>query len=135
MSARVRAEWRARVAAEYASATVTQSYVLWMMQAGAPPDLIDDGLAIVQDELVHSRMSHDVLVALGDPEAPRASSRSSATCSSPTFEHFVSARPLPYRSSNIFASGAPSQARRGRSIASCATRSAIAISVGTCSIG
>jgi 1,2-phenylacetyl-CoA epoxidase catalytic subunit len=69
-TARVRAEWRARIAAEYTSATVTQSYVLWLMQAGAPPDLIDAGLVIVSDELVHSRMSHDVYVAAGGAEAP-----------------------------------------------------------------
>jgi hypothetical protein len=67
---RVRAEWRARTAAEYTSATVTQSYVLWLMQAGAPPDLIDAGLVIVGDELVHSRMSHDVYVAAGGTEPP-----------------------------------------------------------------
>jgi hypothetical protein len=67
---RVRAEWRARVAAEYTSATITQSYVLWLMQAGAPPDLIDAGLVIVADELVHSRMSHDVHVAAGGTTPP-----------------------------------------------------------------
>lgn len=71
MTARVRGEWRARIAAEYTSATLTQSYVLWLMQAGAPPDLIDAGLVIVADELVHSRMSHDVYVAAGGSEAPR----------------------------------------------------------------
>jgi 1,2-phenylacetyl-CoA epoxidase catalytic subunit len=67
---RVRAEWRARIAAEYTSAAVTQSFVLWLMQAGAPPDLIDAGLVIVSDELVHSRMSHDVYVAAGGTEPP-----------------------------------------------------------------
>lgn len=71
MTARVRAEWRARIAAEYTSAAITQSYVLWLMQAGAPPDLIDAGLAIVADELVHSRMSHEVYVAAGGGELPR----------------------------------------------------------------
>ncbi|MEO7112249.1 MAG: ferritin-like domain-containing protein [Polyangiaceae bacterium] len=71
MTAWVRAEWRARIAAEYTSATITQSYVLWLMQAGAPPDLIDAGLSIVADELVHSRMSHDVYVAAGGSEPPR----------------------------------------------------------------
>jgi hypothetical protein len=65
MIARVRHEWRARVVAEYTSAAITQHFVLWLMQAGAPPDLIDDGLVVVSDELAHSRMSHDVLVAAG----------------------------------------------------------------------
>lgn len=67
---RVREEWRARIAAEYTSAAVTQHLVLWLIQAGAPPDLLDAGLAIVSDELVHSRMSHDVYVAAGGTEPP-----------------------------------------------------------------
>jgi hypothetical protein len=67
---RVRDEWRARIAAEYTSAAVTQHLVLWLIQAGAPPDLIDAGLAIVADELAHSRMSHEVYVAAGGREPP-----------------------------------------------------------------
>lgn len=68
--ARVQAEWRARIAAEYTSAAVTQNLVLWLIQAGAPPELIDAGLAIVADELVHSRMSHEVYTAAGGTEPP-----------------------------------------------------------------
>jgi hypothetical protein len=67
---RVRAEWRARIAAEYTSAAVTQHLTLWLIQAGAPPDLIDAGLAIVADELAHSRMSHEVYVAAGGTLPP-----------------------------------------------------------------
>jgi hypothetical protein len=67
---RIRHEWRERIAAEYTSAAITQHFVLWSMQAGAPPDLIDDGLEIVKDELVHSRMSNEVYVAAGGAEAP-----------------------------------------------------------------
>ena len=70
-SDRVRSEWRARIAAEYSSAAITQHLVLWMMRAGAPPDLIDDGLAIVSDELAHSRLSHDAYIAAAG-EAPPA---------------------------------------------------------------
>lgn len=66
----VREEWRARIAAEYTSAAITQHLVLWLIQAGAPPDLIDAGLAIVADELVHSRMSHEVYVAAGGTAPP-----------------------------------------------------------------
>ncbi len=69
-SAQVRGEWRARIAAEYTSAAMTQAFVLWLIQAGAPPDLIDAGLVIVGDELVHSRMSHEVFVAAGGVGAP-----------------------------------------------------------------
>ncbi|HEY4181929.1 MAG TPA: ferritin-like domain-containing protein [Kofleriaceae bacterium] len=67
---RVREEWRARIAAEYTSAAITQNLVLWLIQAGAPPDLIDQGLVIVNDELVHSRMSHEVYVAAGGTQPP-----------------------------------------------------------------
>jgi hypothetical protein len=69
-SSRVQYEWRARIAAEYTSAAITQHLTLWLIQAGAPPDLIDAGLAIVADELVHSRMSHEVYVAAGGSEPP-----------------------------------------------------------------
>src|SRR3954449_5948044 len=67
---RVRDEWRARIAAEYTSAAITQHLVLWLIQAGAPPDLIDAGLAIVADELAHSRLSHDVYTAAGGTAPP-----------------------------------------------------------------
>src|SRR3954449_9454804 len=67
---RVRDEWRARIAAEYTSAAITQHLVLWLIQAGAPPDLIDAGLAIVADELAHSRLSHEVYTAAGGTEPP-----------------------------------------------------------------
>jgi hypothetical protein len=67
---RVQGEWRARIAAEYTSAAITQHFTLWLIQAGAPPDLIEGGLAIVADELVHSRMSHDVYTAAGGTEPP-----------------------------------------------------------------
>jgi hypothetical protein len=69
-SARVREEWRARIAAEYTSAALTSCVVSWLIEDGAPPDLIDAGLAIVGDELVHSRMSHDVYVAAGGVAPP-----------------------------------------------------------------
>ncbi|MBA3453712.1 MAG: ferritin-like domain-containing protein [Deltaproteobacteria bacterium] len=69
-TARVREEWRARIAAEYTSAAITQHLVLWLIQAGAPPDLIEAGLAIVGDELVHSRMSHEVYAKAGGTAPP-----------------------------------------------------------------
>jgi hypothetical protein len=69
-SERVREEWRARIAAEYTSAAIAQNLVLWLIQAGAPPDLIEAGLAIVADELVHSQMSHAVYAAAGGTMPP-----------------------------------------------------------------
>ncbi len=70
VTGRVLGEWRARIAAEYGSAAITQHFVLWLMQAGAPPDLIDAGLVIVSDELAHSRASHEVYVSAGGTEPP-----------------------------------------------------------------
>lgn len=70
MNERVRDEWRARIAAEYTSAAITQHLTLWLIQVGAPPDLIDAGLAIVADELAHSRLSHEVYTAAGGTQPP-----------------------------------------------------------------
>jgi len=69
-SPRVLGEWRARIVAEYGSAAITQQFVLWLIQAGAPPELLDAGLAIVSDELAHSRLSHEVYEAAGGAEPP-----------------------------------------------------------------
>jgi hypothetical protein len=68
---RVRREWLRRVEAEYRSAAITQHLVLWLIQIGASPDLVHAGLRIVRDELVHTSMSHRVLLAAGGDKAPR----------------------------------------------------------------
>jgi hypothetical protein len=70
MTPRVREEWRARIVAEYTSAAIAQQLTLWLIQAGAPPELIDAGLAIVADELAHSRLSHEVYLAAGGTSPP-----------------------------------------------------------------
>jgi hypothetical protein len=67
----VRAEWSRRIAAEYGSAAITQHFTLWLIQIGAAPDLIADGLRVVADELAHSEMSHDVHVAAGGNTPPQ----------------------------------------------------------------
>jgi hypothetical protein len=69
-SDRVRAEWRNRIAAEYGSAAITQHFVLWLLQIGASPDLIEDGLVIVRDELAHSGLSAEVYTDAGGEEPP-----------------------------------------------------------------
>ena len=69
-SARVRQEWQHRIAAEYGSAAITQHFVLWLIQVGASPDLIDDGLAIVADELAHAQLSAEVYAAAGGAAPP-----------------------------------------------------------------
>jgi hypothetical protein len=66
----VQHEWRARIAAEYGSAAITQHLVLWMIQLGAPPDLLEAGLAIVGDELAHAKLSADVYAAAGGTQPP-----------------------------------------------------------------
>jgi hypothetical protein len=69
-SERVRVEWCNRIAAEYGSAAITQHFVLWLIQIGASPDLIEDGLAIVSDELVHSHLAAAVYVEAGGDGPP-----------------------------------------------------------------
>jgi len=69
-SDRVRAEWRNRIAAEYSSAAITQHFVLWLIQIGASPDLIELGLAIVTDELAHAQLSAEVYAEAGGTAAP-----------------------------------------------------------------
>jgi hypothetical protein len=89
-SPRVQEEWRARIAAEYTSAAVTQHFVLWLMQLGAPPDLLDVGLAVVADELAHARLSHEVYVAAGGTTPPALdAARLGLQRTSPRLEHDV----------------------------------------------
>jgi hypothetical protein len=58
-------EWERRVEAEYRSAAITQHLTLWLIQMGASPDLIHDGLRIVADELAHADLSFKTFVAAG----------------------------------------------------------------------
>ncbi len=66
----VRMEWLRRVQAEYRSAAITHHLTLWLIQVGASPDLLDAGLRIVKDELVHARLSHRVYTAAGGKDMP-----------------------------------------------------------------
>lgn len=77
-SIRVQRQWQDRIAAEYTSAAHTQNLVLWLMQLGAPPDLIDAGLAVVADELAHSRLSHEVYLDAGGHAPPAIEAESLA---------------------------------------------------------
>lgn len=70
-SPRALAEWLRRVEAEYRSAALTQHLVLWLIQIGASPDLIEDGLRIVKDELVHAELSLITHQAGGGAGTPR----------------------------------------------------------------
>ena len=64
-------EWKRRVGAEYCSAALAASVTLRLIQFGAPPDLIRDGLRVVDDELAHSELSWDVAAAAGARQPPR----------------------------------------------------------------
>lgn len=66
----VRHEWLRRVEAEYRSAVFAQHLTLWLMQIGAPPDLLEAGLRIAADELAHSEASHEVYLAAGGDRPP-----------------------------------------------------------------
>jgi hypothetical protein len=66
----VRHEWLRRVQAEYGSACITQELVLWLLQIGASPDLIEDGLTIVRDELAHADLSMQTYRAAGGTGSP-----------------------------------------------------------------
>jgi len=61
----IAAEWRRRTEAEYTSAAIAQHVILWLIQLGAPPDLIRDGLGVVADELAHSELSAAVADCAG----------------------------------------------------------------------
>ncbi len=63
-------EWLRRVEAEYRSAAAAQHYTLWLIQAGASPDLIVDGMHIAEDEIGHASMSHQVFLAADGKGSP-----------------------------------------------------------------
>lgn len=66
----VRREWGRRVEAEYRSAAITHHLTLWLIQMGASPDLLHEGLRIVGDELVHAELSYKTFVAAGGEAVP-----------------------------------------------------------------
>lgn len=66
----VRYAWAGRVEAEYRSAAHTQELTLWLLQIGASPDLVRDGLRIVEDELTHAELARDVFSASGGISLP-----------------------------------------------------------------
>lgn len=64
-------EWLRRVVAEYRSAALTHQLTHWLIQVAAPLELIRDGARIVEDELVHSELSHAVYLAAGGKQEPK----------------------------------------------------------------
>jgi len=67
---RLLTEWRNRVRAEYGSAGLAAQAAHWMIQVAFPEQLVEVALRIVGDELAHSRLSHDVVVAMGGKDEP-----------------------------------------------------------------
>ena len=71
VAAAVAHEWNQRTEAEYISAVIAQQVTLRLLQLGAPPDLIRDGLRIASDELTHSELSAAVAAsASGEAASP-----------------------------------------------------------------
>lgn len=71
VAAAVTAEWNQRTEAEYISAVIAQQVTLRLLQLGAPPDLIRDGLRIASDELTHAELSAAVAAsASGESASP-----------------------------------------------------------------
>jgi hypothetical protein len=66
----IQGEWLRRVEAEYRSAAITHHLTLWLMQLVAPLELIRAGLAIVEDEIVHSELSYAVYAAAEGSAVP-----------------------------------------------------------------
>ena len=66
----VRKQWLRRIEAEYRSAAATQHFTLWLIQLGAPPELIELGLRVVADELAHAELCADVYREAGGRDAP-----------------------------------------------------------------
>ncbi len=66
----VQREWTRRIEAEYRSSAHAQHLTLWLIQLGAPRELIQDGLRIVQDELDHAELSAEVALQAGAQGAP-----------------------------------------------------------------
>lgn len=82
--ASVQREWLRRVEAEYRSGAHAQHLTLWLMQLGAPPDLIEQGLDVVRDELVHAELSDAVFAAAGGVGSPRLGRESLALARHPS---------------------------------------------------
>lgn len=69
---RARAEWAARVHAEYRSAAHSARLAHLCIACGLDEDLARRALQVAGEELDHARLSHQVLVALGGGDEPQA---------------------------------------------------------------
>lgn len=69
----VRKQWLRRIEAEHRSAASTQHFTLWLIQLGAPPELLELGLRVVADELAHAQLCGSVYNEAGGLDAPSRS--------------------------------------------------------------
>lgn len=84
----VRREWLRRTQAEYRSSAITAQVSLWLLQLGAPPQLIRQALRITNDELKHAELSYRVYVVAGGTEAaPLAREALGVAASAAGLEH------------------------------------------------
>lgn len=67
----IQREWFRRIEAEYRSAAQTHHFTLWLIQLGAPYELIEMGLRVVGDELIHAELSATVYKAAGGANTPQ----------------------------------------------------------------
>jgi hypothetical protein len=87
----VRREWLRRAQAEYGSSAITAQLSLWLLQVGAPPPLIREGLRIVNDELKHAELSFRVYTSAGGTDVvPIARESLSLSVSSGGLEQDIS---------------------------------------------
>lgn len=70
---RIKTFWRSQVKAEYASAAISAEFAQWLLRVGASPDLVKQCLDIAKDEVDHSVLCHQVLLAAGDNDAVKFS--------------------------------------------------------------
>ncbi|MBX2812377.1 MAG: ferritin-like domain-containing protein [Myxococcales bacterium] len=66
----VRREWFCRIEAEYRSAAYAHHLTFWLIQIGAPHELVEMGLRVVGDELAHAELSAVVHQAAGGQALP-----------------------------------------------------------------
>ncbi len=89
----VGAEWRARVQAEYRSASVASEFLSWLLRLGFSSDTVQAGYALLGNELDHADMTWEVYQALGaedDPlDVPEGTLVLSQGFRKPTFDRVV----------------------------------------------
>lgn len=69
-SERVLREWTARARNEYGSGVIAHHFTSWLLQVGAPPELIRAGMDVVDDELRHTEVCRSLVRGFGHDATP-----------------------------------------------------------------